>query len=1380
MKMGVNHDYIDFLDYFNWTPTANALYRASGVWAWGYSRTATYNDSTGELLTFIPNNVYSNSIFNTDVANGIDSTTGDPSPIGRYSIVFDDVNASTWTSNYAEGDNALHVWINANNNTSVGGDSSSGLENTGTALNWPVTVTNGQSGIEFEYDVPLATGQSIAFSTDSVNTYTIETGGFTRSFSLTSNFAGTSSSSATATATSTFTRTVSGTTVTVTYDITYPWVPNYEYGYNLNLNVCFKSATGNWGANDPVAGTPTITNFWIFTPGDSKTLADYPYFPNTNGNDRSDPLAPSQNLINWLTAPNGAGPATLRCCQSIAGYGACPNMQNYSDCVSPSQWNWSPPSPPPIPISYSRFYNTNPSNETYAWSSTKVYHPLLGGLGSYGGSDSTGAYIDLSLAGGELDYGYYTGNQHTLSGSASVESGSATVMMTASQTYWGGQVLIFPTQPTVRYFVAETTTGTSFALTTNYTGENASGLTVSSWVGGIVELVSTNPHGLRTGDSVSFGASSIGPSYIPITGGYGTTFSGASVTYGSEYVTFSEPVTIPTWPSGQYQTIVFSSDPTGQAYTIQVASSAKVAVTNGLDTITFASSVTLATGIQIWFAADDTGTAYTIQTGGTGTTFTLTSTYTGISSTSTTINFSRVLNATVAVSGNSEAITFSSSVTLSTGQQLSFSADSSNTVYTIASGGTGTTFALTSAYTGPNSAGTTAKLVQTGTVFHFNPYYLGTNSTSATATLCAAIDTWLATSPVVVTGPTTFLVQIGALYAMSDPPPVWQALQTFEMPMATTLLGTASVTNGSADFTFSQSQSLASGLSISFGSDTADTVYTLDGSVSGTSGVLDKPYVGATSETSTVYLPWLVTPNAKTGLAPYAFFANLAAQWEGCELWIPLPPHMSAACLQQIADDMAPYLLEGATVICEEGDENWNTSFPLYALTRLYGNLIQYVEVGTEISNYFESPGRTLDSTEAYCVTSSQKHDILQAQFDTWNKGINVGRCIGSQFGGSNFTTEIISFCKTGLGVTSPIPIGLIPVAPYVNPNWNSGSIDTTYQNWTTSSLGAANPTAINAWFRHYLKYSTEFAAAIAQQTTALEAYDGPTGYACQIGNLPGNYTYEGSIQQIINPDAATKQLNPLQHDVFYNPGFAGSWNAWAQALQDGGLDVTTYFTLGGAWGELWSAVIYQQQQPGDGSTNLYTSDQAGGDGYSHDYPNTSVALQQLRNWIAGANVPSGSSAATLSITEAYDGRDLAATAGSGAVSATIAISGASDRVDLRAGGALGITRVSPSKIQPNTSSAITLTLLGSGTSWTDESTATITNSVVGTTTVTAGTLTVISATMATLTVTTGSGTGTFTVSLGGATSPNCAVGSKPAGWHPQMSRHGRARRVAG
>ena len=260
---------------------------------------------------------------------------------------------------------------------------------------------------------------------------------------------------------------------------------------------------------------------------------------------------------------------------------------------------------------------------------------------------------------------------------------------------------------------------------------------------------------------------------------------------------------------------------------------------------------------------------------------------------------------------------------------------------------------------------------------------------------------------------------------------------------------------------------------------------------------------------------------------------------------------------------MASYLLKGATVICEEGDENWNTSFSALCFTRLYGNLIQYVEVGTEISNCFESPGRTLDSTEAYCVTSSQKHDILQAQFDTWNKGINVGRCIGSQFGGSNFTTEIISFCKTGLGVTSPIPIGLIPVAlresqlEFRQYRYNLPELD--HVQFRAPIQPPSMPgSVITSNIQRNLRLR------LPSRPRQFEAYDGPTGYACQIGNLPGNYTYEGSIQQIINPDAATKQLNPLQHDVFYNPGFAGSWNAWAQALQDGGLDVTTYFTLGG------------------------------------------------------------------------------------------------------------------------------------------------------------------------------------------------------------------------
>ena len=179
------------------------------------------------------------------------------------------------------------------------------LEGVGSVLNGTVSVTNGQAAITFTNNQALGTGQVVTFSTDAVNSYAIETGGLGKSFSLTSNFAGMMSTTATCTQPSTFTRTVSGTTVTVTYDITYPYVPNYSSGYNLDLNVCFKSSTGNWAANDPTSGTPTITNFWVFTPGDSLTPSDYPYFPNTSGNDRSDVLSLSKNLVNWLTATNG-------------------------------------------------------------------------------------------------------------------------------------------------------------------------------------------------------------------------------------------------------------------------------------------------------------------------------------------------------------------------------------------------------------------------------------------------------------------------------------------------------------------------------------------------------------------------------------------------------------------------------------------------------------------------------------------------------------------------------------------------------------------------------------------------------------------------------------------------------------------------------------------------------------------------------------------------------------------------------------------------------------------------------------------------------------------------------------------------------------------
>ncbi len=87
-----------------------------------------------------------------------------------------------------------------------------------------------------------------------------------------------------------------------------------------------------------------------------------------------------------------------------------------------------------------------------------------------------------------------------------------------------------------------------------------------------------------------------------------------------------------------------------------------------------------------------------------------------------------------------------------------------------------------------------------------------------------------------------------------------------------------------------------------------------------------------------------------------------------------------------------------------------------------------------------------------------------------------------------------------------------------------------------------------------------------------------------------------------------------------------------------------------------------------------------------------------------------------------------------------------------------GSFTASPAAIPANHSGSITLTLTGTGTSWTSGSTVTVQNSVTGTTIVTKGTWTQSSGTAATLTVTTGAGTGTFTITVDGLVSSSLTV----------------------
>ena len=144
-----------------------------------------------------------------------------------------------------------------------------------------------------------------------------------------------------------------GTTVTVSYNISYASEPNYTHGYNLGLYVYWETPTGNIGANDGTTGTPTITNFWAFMPGDSTTTfygnTDGTYldhwgnpgrFPNPAGNDRSDPYAPSYVFKNWLTAANGNGPAFIRFMEPVGTSGVQINYQQSSDLQQLTNFTW--------------------------------------------------------------------------------------------------------------------------------------------------------------------------------------------------------------------------------------------------------------------------------------------------------------------------------------------------------------------------------------------------------------------------------------------------------------------------------------------------------------------------------------------------------------------------------------------------------------------------------------------------------------------------------------------------------------------------------------------------------------------------------------------------------------------------------------------------------------------------------------------------------------------------------------------------------------------------------------------------------------------------------------------------------------------------------
>lgn len=477
---------------------------------------------------------------------------------------------------------------------------------------------------------------------------------------------------------------------------------------------------------------------------------------------------------------------------------------------------------------------------------------------------------------------------------------------------------------------------------------------------------------------------------------------------------------------------------------------------------------------------------------------------------------------------------------------------------------------------------------------------------------------------------------------------------------------------------------------------------------------------------STVQIPMSVNFSTAVigGTAPYGFYPSIAANWPGCKVQVPLMLYMSDACLRSIADEMATYGAVNAEFIYELHDEVWNNSFPGLFPTQVFGNLVGLCPPNTNISTggsgtvFYATPSNPvgLDKYAAYPLIMAHMRYVIQTQLDTHGKGQKASLAIGGFLVSSSYLQTAVNFCNA-----NNIPFDYGMIAPYMNgPPVASGANST----WATAAT-TWPITLVSAMFNLYNKCSSTLWLEYSSNYAAMQSYTvaGPT---------PQFIGYEGGVQGVTTSF-------PTNHDVYYHRSFPNAcYAAWgcqqdgSQLVPGSGLQFVSLYTFGSQWGnatslgDLWSIQIYQGQLAADGTGNVGTTDQftgvtGSGNGLCNDFVNGigggagagSPALLALQTWFGVTNNGTG-----------------------GSISFTI----------------------SPLIVLSNQASPFALTLVGTGTGWTNSSVVTINNSVTGTTTVMNAGFTANSTTSATLQVTSGVGSGTFTVTVDGVTSTTLTV----------------------
>ena len=1257
LKLGVNIGHPPMINYYGHNLTMNATYR------WGLdgnSQAKVVSDSNQQPYTATPGSQFDFFYFvgTTDGLNG-----AIPVPVGVHSVVFNDVNANAPNALIAKlsstvTDTCVGVYGPAFFQAAGAGNGTLTLPGTASvAYNSPnVTLTTIPRNIQW---------MNLKFSGDNTNTTYRCLYGSGLNWVISPVFSGNNLSNAIVTTPgSTFLRTVSGTTVTVSYSVDYANFPNFvPDSYNFALHWNFTSPSGKWGANDPITGTPTISNFSCFVPGDSLTSI-YPNYVgphiNNNGNNRSDPYAVSNVLKNWLVSSNGNGPACIRFMEPLMNYAAGSNYQTYSDIFpTKASWCWGGVTPSAIRVVGVRAYNTNPlqgpsptGNGTYDNVSTKVYHPLLPpdgntpGMGNFPNEyPQAGNYIDLTNRvnlstgmSGILDFGNFLLNNST-GGGAMLEMITDVPHQLRS---YDAVTSLSPQNAPLPYTLPITWnttlpgvasgTNNSTTITLSLQPTNPSNQVGQTWTlagdtsSGNYLVVSSNAAGTSWVVSPAFGgvtATGLIVTAHPTTSGLQGT---AILTYGSPSVIFSQPQTITA-----LQVAIFDS--TGYGYQINPS------VNNS----------TIGTIYPVYQSPTVSGATITLMPGCEWWNQTGVVLVTGPSS-------------LVIVNENLRNGQFTYASTLLCPHQLPVS--TSGIISNVTASGSHNSFFITT------SAPLSNQIQRTW-------QFVGDTSNSAytvnTCTLSALGTVGLNSPTVTLTAPV--IGQVGQVWKFTG-------------------------------------DSSAKSYTVISGSNTTYTISPVYGGTGGaTSGVitttgndvnwtLSSGFAGNGSPTG-MLINSSATFNLFSGpigtTITYGFAANMCAQYPGCICWIPVGPHMSISGCKAIAAEMAPYLLPNSQVLVEVGLENWNyPTFPTGWASTWYGNLIGYYPSGVQVNPYYKSQGYAIDFYRAHVLMSVPIHDAFQQEFDTFGKGIKVIRLFGSFVDAVQKVSQAtIQFAcgQIDPGVSPQIPMGALAPAYYLasptdsvwataasnyltgnatvthgSPtvttasNQSAGEIGQTWQfpgdtsygfytvqsgatnSWTISPpysgstlslpIVSTSKTCFNCgemldFLRHYLKYSPSNKNLVTGHKSCIQTYyNGPTvdsqgrTYAGQVNGLPGLFAYEVEFQ---NPDPADKVY--LQRDLLYHPEMYNLFNNMLQTWQEGGMNLANIYSLGGFCGggaaqQLWAAILFHDQTYGLGLNNKFVTPQGGlpGDFHGHDAENQAVQLQSIRDWFSLAN----------------------------------------------------------------------------------------------------------------------------------------------------------------